>query len=411
MAESSTSVSSPASEQVSLAPIFLIVLVDVFGMTLVLPLLAIYAETFHATPLQATLLVSVFAACQFVAGPLIGHWSDRIGRKPMLILSQIGTCLGFIIMARAHTLWVLYVARIIDGATAGNISLAQAYIADNTAPERRTKAMGLIGIAFGLGFFVGPALTGLLSEHYGLVAPIWLAALLSAVSIVCTLTLLKPGHSQAKPPADRRSAFNLRNYGAYFRRPTMRVPLTQFFFYILSFSTFLSGFALFAERRFSWHGEFFGPREIGFVFAYVGLLGVVVQGGLLGRLSAWLGDAKLIAVGFGALILGFLALGFSGALAMLLVAATLLAFGNSVLRPALSSVITKHAERHEQGVIAGVMTSLVSLASIIAPLVGGLLIELNLLSLWALFAASLAIIAAGRGLAASDARDPEMRSR
>lgn len=384
---------------VSLAPIFLVVLVDVFGMTLVLPLLAIYAESFHATPLQATMLVSVFAACQLVAGPIIGQWSDRIGRKPMLVLSQIGTCIGFIIMAMARTLPMLYLGRIIDGATAGNISLAQAYIADNTPPERRTRAMGLIGIAFGLGFFVGPAITGVMSQRYGLAAPIWLAAAMSAASVLCTLVLLQAGGS-SHSPLPRAAAFHWRTYAGYFSRPGLRIPLVQFFFYVLSFSTFLSGFALFAERRFEWGGVPFGPREIGFLFAYVGLLGVIVQGGLLGPLSAALGDRRLIAIGFTTLILGFLGLSLSAGLTMLAVSATLLAFGNSVLRPALTSVITKHAAREEQGAVAGVMTSLVSGASIVAPLVGGLLLQANSLAGWALFGGVLAVVAAGARLAA-----------
>jgi len=140
----------------SLLPVFLIVLVDVFGMTLVIPLLAIYAETLGATPLQATLLVSVFAVCMLLSGPLIGWASDHYGRKPLLLISQIGTFIGFVVMARASSLWMLYLARIIDGATAGNLTIAQAYIADNTPPERRAKAFGLIGIAFGAGFFIGP---------------------------------------------------------------------------------------------------------------------------------------------------------------------------------------------------------------------------------------------------------------
>src|SRR5215475_13924517 len=122
-----------------LLPIFLIVLVDIFAFTLVIPLLAIYAEHFGATPLEATLLVSIYAVCQLISGPLLGSISDRIGRKPMLILSQIGSCIGFLVMAWANTLWMVYLARVIDGSTAGNLSLAQAYISDNTAPENRAK--------------------------------------------------------------------------------------------------------------------------------------------------------------------------------------------------------------------------------------------------------------------------------
>src|SRR5687767_13650365 len=137
-------------------------------MTLVIPLLPIYAESFHATPLQATLLVSVFAVCQLVSGPLLGHASDFTGRKPMLLISQVGTCIGLIVLARATSLWMIYLSRVIDGVTAGNLALAQAYIADNTPPERRAKSFALIGIAFGLGFFIGPSVTGLLSARFGL---------------------------------------------------------------------------------------------------------------------------------------------------------------------------------------------------------------------------------------------------
>ena len=172
-----------------LIPIFLIVLVDVFALTLVIPLLAIYAEKFGATPLQATLLVSIFAVCQLVSGPILGRTSDRIGRKPMLLVSQVGTLVGLLVMATAGSLAMLFVGRVIDGSTAGNLSLAQAYIADNTAPEHRAKSFALIGIAFGLGFFLGPSVTGYLSQ-YGLRAPFFAAAVLSATSILCTALLL-----------------------------------------------------------------------------------------------------------------------------------------------------------------------------------------------------------------------------
>ena len=148
--------SGPVPKRSPLLPIFLIVLVDIFGLTIIIPLLSIYSEHFGATPLQATLLVSVYALCQLVSAPLLGKASDRFGRKPLLLASQMGTFLGFLLLARATTLWMVYLSRVIDGATAGNISLAQAYISDNTEAKDRTKSFALIGIAFGLGFFVGP---------------------------------------------------------------------------------------------------------------------------------------------------------------------------------------------------------------------------------------------------------------
>ncbi|HND11168.1 MAG TPA: MFS transporter, partial [Pseudomonadota bacterium] len=170
----------------ALIPIFLIVLVDVFGLTLVLPLQAIYAEHLGATPLQATLLVSVFAICQLVASPLLGSWSDRIGRKSVLLFSQIGALFGYLAMASATSLWMIYLARVIQGTTAGNLSIAQAYIADHSEAKDRAKSFAVIGVAFGLGFFIGPGVTGVLVKH-GLAAPIFLAAGMSLVSIVCTL--------------------------------------------------------------------------------------------------------------------------------------------------------------------------------------------------------------------------------
>jgi DHA1 family tetracycline resistance protein-like MFS transporter len=377
---------------VSLLPVFLIVLVDVFGMTLVIPLLAIYAETFHATPLQATMLVSVYAACQLVSGPVIGHISDRVGRKPMLLISQIGTFIGFIVMARARALWMLYVARILDGATAGNLSLAQAYISDHTEPSQRAKSFGLIGIAFGVGFFIGPSLTGYLSATYSLTTPIYLAAVMSATSVLCTATLLKGGPQSHHAFDDREAALRLRTYAKYFGRPGLRERLLQFLFFITSFSLFISGFALFAERRFTYQGRPFGPREIGYIFGYVGFLGIILQGGLIGRLVKRFGESTLVAAGFIALVIGYFGLGIASSFTLLMLTGTLAAFGNGVIRPALTSLITQQAGRQEQGVVLGITQSLMSMASIVAPVVGGLLIERQMLKEWAWAAAGLAAV-------------------
>ena len=379
-------------QRVSLLPVFLIVLVDVFGMTLVIPLLAIYAESFHATPLQATMLVSVFAACQLVSGPIIGHMSDRVGRKPMLLISQVGTFIGFIVMARAQALWMLYIARVLDGSTAGNLSLAQAYISDHTEPSQRAKSFGLIGIAFGVGFFIGPSLTGYLSAKYGLTTPIYLAAVMSATSVLCTATLLKGGRQSEHAFDDREKALHWKTYAKYFGRPGLRERLLQFLFFITSFSLFISGFALFAERRFTYQGHPFGPREIGYVFGYVGFLGIVLQGGLIGRLVKRFGEAALVAAGFVALAIGYFGLGIASSFILLMLTGTLAAFGNGVIRPALTSLITQQAGRQEQGVVLGITQSLMSMASIVSPIVAGLLIERHLLKEWAWVAAGLAAI-------------------
>jgi DHA1 family tetracycline resistance protein-like MFS transporter len=381
-----------------LVPIFLIVLVDVFGLTLVIPLLAIYAEHFGATPLQATLLVSSYALCQLVSGPMLGRISDRVGRKPMLLVSQVGTFLGFLLLARAHALWMIYVSRVIDGSTAGNLALAQAYISDNTKPEDRAKSFALIGIAFGVGFFIGPSVTGMLVV-YGLAAPVYLAAGLSLTSILCTTFLLPGGPpplaegGNTGPGGRRPSPFALRTYTTYFSRPVLGGLFLQFFCFSFAFATFTSGFALFAERRFTWAGHPFGPREIGFLFAYSGFLGIIIQGGLIGRLVKHFGERALVAAGFVCMTIGYVTLGWSGALALLVVASTFASFGTAVLRPTLSSLVTQTAGRGEQGVVIGLTQSLMSVAQIAAPPLAGALIGGRRLGAWAFVAAA----AAGMG--------------
>ncbi len=406
-----------------LLPIFLIVLVDVLGLTIVFPLLPLYAESFGATALVAALLVPAYAACQLLAGPLLGSWSDRVGRRRVLLISQAGTLLGFLMIASAQSLWVLFVGRILDGLTAGNLTVAQAYIADNTAPKDRAKSFALIGIAFGLGFMVGPALGGYLS-HWGMGVPLYLAAGLSALSILCTWRLLpkeaappaalrKPGASvPAEPllPAGRRlSVLDVRQYAKYFRRPVLNGLLLEFFLYLFSFSMFMSGFALFAERRYSYEGEPFTAPDIGWVFALAGLVGVIVQGGLLGRLVRRFGEVRLITVGLIALGVGYSLLAHVEPWAPLAAATVVSAFGNALLRPNLTSLVTQIVERHEQGIVLGLTQSLASLAQISAAPFSGWLIGAGHLDAWSWVAGGVCVLCllAGRwGSAAFEAAPP-----
>jgi MFS transporter, DHA1 family, tetracycline resistance protein len=188
---------SPARVRRSpLLPIFLVVLVDVLGFTIVYPLLPFYAESFGASPLVATTLVSVYALCSLFSTPVIGRLSDQYGRRRLLLISQAGTCAGFVVLWFSNSLWMVFVGRILDGITAGNLSIAQAYISDHTRPEERAKAFGVIGIAFGIGFSFGPAMAGWLG-HYQLQLPFLVAACLSAGSMICSFALLEPG----APPA------------------------------------------------------------------------------------------------------------------------------------------------------------------------------------------------------------------
>jgi MFS family permease len=326
---------------------------------------------------------------------------------------------------------MVFLGRILDGLTAGNLSTAQAYISDHTRPENRAKAFGVIGIAFGIGFFFGPAMAGWL-QQYGLHVPFLVAAGLSAGSMICTYTLLEPGvpgvqesgtaaqsdapgagtkrvpdraggsqesaglpdHAPANGPGGKRPAlFDLATYLAYFKRPGLGALYVQFFLFCFSFSAFMSGFALFAERRFTTSdGRAWTAHEVGFLFAYTGFLGIVLQGGILGRLVKRFGEARLALAGFIATVVAYLVLGIAETVLLLVVVSTIAAFGNGVLRPVITSLITQGVGRHEQGVAIGISGSLNSLAMTLAPPAGGSLIDQHWLVAWALVPATAAAL-------------------
>lgn len=385
-------------------------------MTIILPLLPFYAERMGASAFVVGLLVASYAACQLVAGPILGQISDRVGRRPVLIVSQLGTFIGFLILARAGVLWVVFLSRIIDGLTAGNLSIAQAYIADVTRPSERSKAFAVIGIAFGIGFLIGPAISGFLST-FSYSAPIYAAAALSFTSILCTYFLLpaKPvipereeGELGPLLPGGRRvGVLDFGGYLTYFRRPGLRRYLWLFFLFAFSFSTYVSGFALFAQRRYS-----FGPREVGYVFAWVGFLGIVLQGGLIGRLVKRFGDGNLVFSGFLAAGVGYALVGFTWDWRLLYAFSAIGSYGTGVLRPAVTSLVTQHVSREEQGVVLGLTQSITSVCAIIAPILAGALINQGLLTQWALVAACTCAVGVGTSLPSSvDARSSVTQTR
>jgi MFS transporter, DHA1 family, tetracycline resistance protein len=380
-----------------LLPIFLIVAVDVLGLTIMIPLLPFYAEKLGASPSQVGWLVGVYALCQLFSGPLLGRMSDHVGRKPLLIVSQIGTLIGFLITAFAGTLWVVFLGRIIDGATAGNLSLAQAYISDVTKPEERAKSFGVIGIAFGLGFLIGPAISGFLS-HFDYRMPIFAAALMSFTSIMATTFLLPstknvhPVQSGPSGPGGRRlSLVQWGEYGRYFRQPGLGTLLVQFLVFMFSFSMFVSALALFVERRITWHGKPFGPEQTGYVWAYAGLLGIGLQGPALGRLVKRFGERALNRTGFAAYVVGYSMLAFAHSIPWLLLSTTVLSLGGLV-RPILTSMITQKTPRAEQGTVLGLNQSLTSVSQIVGPPLAGLLIQHDLLTAWGLVLAAIALL-------------------
>lgn len=371
-----------------LLAIFLTVLVDVLALTLILPLLPFYARHFEASEIEVGALFACFAACQLFSGPALGRLSDRIGRRPVLIMSQIGTLIGLLVLGTANSLPMLFLGRIIDGATAGNLSIAQAYITDVTRPEERTKSYALIGIAFGFGFLVGPAASGFLAKHYGFQAPPLVAAGLSAISVVLTYALVKEAPRRAPLAVNRTSAL-----GRLFRRAKPRAHLLEMFAYAFSFSQLTSGLALFLAARLGYDVD-----RAGYVFAFSGLIGGLAQGGI-GRVAKRLGEARLARVGFVAMAIGYGLLSVAFGVPMLLLATAIGAFGGAVTRPAVTTLLTTSVDPSEHGEALGVSQSLTSVAQVVGPLLAGVLLHAGYVRGWALLAGASALLGLwfGRG--------------
>jgi len=309
----------------------------------------------------------------------------------------LGTLAGFIVLALSTQLWMVFFARALDGATAGNLTTAQAYISDVTKPEERAKSFALIGVAFGFGFLVGPAISGYLAQ-YGYHTPILAACALSFISILCTFFLLPRREiihqhndeaEAALPGGKRLSLFSWSEYGRYFRDPVLKRLLMLWTLFAFSFATFMSGFALFAERRYKWNGQVLGPREIGYVFAFFGFIGIFMQGGVVGRVVKRFGEEKVIMLGFLGACLGYAGMALTHTLSGLLWVLGASSIVSAGLRPALTSLISQKAGKREQGVLIGLTQSLTSIAQIVAPIIGGALIQQGLLSTWTLWVAVL----------------------
>lgn len=347
--------------------LFLIVFVDLVGFGLVIPLLPYYAERFTASPVQMTLLFAIYSLMSMVAAPLWGRLSDRVGRRPVLMASMAAASLAYVGLALASALWMVLAARAFAGACAGNIAAAQAYIADVTPPEQRARGMGMIGAAFGLGFIIGPVLGGLIAGNdlatADLRTPGFIAAALSFVACLGVVAVLPESLSTTRaPPAQSRIAAAREALA----KPVLVRLLTVFFLVILAFSGMETTFAWWAIAQFGW-----GPLAIGFVFFYVGLLSALMQGGLIGPLSARLGEERLMLAGLSLIALGLLALPLVRGVPLLVVAVTALALGMGAMQPSLNSLISRCAGGEAQGEVMGVAQSVGSLSRVLGPVAAG----------------------------------------
>jgi len=347
--------------------IFLTILVNLIGFGIIIPLLPFYAETFGASPLVVGLLFAVFSICQLAAAPALGDISDRYGRRPVLIFSLAGTVVSFVMLALAHSVVMLFAARIVDGLSGGNISTARAYVADVTEKKDRARAYGLIGAAFGLGFILGPALSGVLAK-VSYTAPIWVAAAVTLVATAMAWLWLPETVHRAHAGTGDWNPF--RYLPEMLRRPVVSRVLTIDFVYWLSFAVFQTTFALFVAQRFQ-----FDVSQTGYLFAGFGVLGAVIQGGFIRPIVHRLGDRHTFMMGllFGAS--GLIAAALSHSVTLFVASLVPLALGIGFGHPTIASLVSLAGRGDEQGRVQGAASAVESLGRTIGPVWGNASLE------------------------------------
>jgi DHA1 family tetracycline resistance protein-like MFS transporter len=328
--------------------VFVTVFIDLLGFGIIIPLMPFYAETFGATALTVGLLMTSFSLMQFLFAPFWGRLSDRIGRRPVILIGLLGSALSYLLFGLATSLTLLFAARLAAGIAGANIPTAQAYMADITTPENRARGMGLVGAAFGLGFFFASAL--------------------SFANFIAAWFLLPESRPQPREDLARRSRLDLLRYAG--TRPGLPALLLIYFIVVTSFASFETTFALYSERRFS-----FSASTIGYVFAFVGTVLSIVQGFLVGRVVPRLGERRIVPLAIVIVAAGLAIVPFAPSVPILMVACGLLAVGMGFHSPSITSLISRRAHADTQGGVLGLSQSLASLARVVGPAWGGWLYD------------------------------------
>jgi MFS family permease len=358
----------PAAPQAGLAFIFAVVLLDIIGLCMLFPVQAYIVRTYNTDALTVTLLSVVYAAAQFCAAPILGALSDRYGRRPVLLISMAGSALGYVLFGIGGALWVLFLSRLIDGITGGNLSTAQAYIADVSPHDARAKNFALLGVAFGLGFIIGPALGGVLSQ-VSLAAPAYMACVLSLLSVGAGWVVLPeslPAQQRTQGPLGWGELNPFAPLIGLVRRPELRALFgahSIFNFVVMGYNTLAPVFLI----------ERFGvsPLNIAGLLVVMGLMNILVQGALVGRLARRFGERPLALVSPLFQAAGGIATAVVPAFWMVYVTNSIASSGASPFRPALSAMMANQVAAEEQGKLNGVSMALASLMSVFGPLWAG----------------------------------------
>jgi MFS transporter, DHA1 family, tetracycline resistance protein len=342
----------------------LIVLIDMLGFALIVPLLTFFADSFGATELQTGLLVSSYALMQMIAAPILGRLSDRYGRRPVFLISIFGTFIGFLILGFANSLWWLFASRILSGLTAGNISVAQAYIADVTDEKNRARGMGMFGAAFGIGFILGPALGGLLSQ-YGFAVPAFVSAALAFINLLTVYFWLPESLTEerrAELATQKKGAISFSALTDALQRPQVGPLLWVRFGFAIAFNSFQTVFPLYVLQKFG-----LSAQQTGYILAYLGIVLVIMQGGAIGPLSARFKESNLLVTFLGFSLVGMIGWAVAQSVPLLLVAMFPMAVGAGSFNALINSAISKSVSREEVGGMLGFGAGLESATRIVMP--------------------------------------------
>ncbi|WKZ40252.1 MAG: MFS transporter [Anaerolineales bacterium] len=342
----------------------LIVLIDMLGFALIVPLLTFYADSFGATELQTGLLVSSYALMQMIGAPILGRLSDKYGRRPVFLISIFGTFIGFLILGFANSLWWLFASRILSGLTAGNISVAQAYIADVTDEKNRARGMGMIGAAFGIGFILGPAIGGTLSV-YGFDVPAFVAAGLTFINLLAVFFWLPESLTEERRAelASQKEADV--SFGALFaalQRPLVGPLLWVRFGFAVAFNSFQTVFPLYVLYKFDLNAQ-----QTGYILAYLGVVLVIMQGGVIGPLSERFKESNLLVIFLTFALVGMIGWAVTPSVTLLLVAMFPMAVGAGSFNALINSAISKSVTREEVGGMLGFGAGLESSTRVVMP--------------------------------------------
>lgn len=352
--------------------LFVTIFIDLMGFGIIIPILPIFATQLGANGFMVGVIAMSYSLFQFLFAPFWGNLSDRVGRRPILLISIVIMAGSYVMFAHANTLFLLLLSRVLAGVGAANISAAQAYISDISKPEERVKNFGIIGAAFGLGFIIGPMIGGIIKETYGVVWVGYFAALMSVFNFVLAYFLLRESLEEKSP--DKPLFTNpLKSVIGGLQTKGIQLVLLLNFIFLLAFSKMQITATLLWNQHFD-----LNVKEIGYVFAYIGLMATLIQGTLLGRLNKWLGEKKLLISGTIFTGIGLLALPLVPPALFIpleLVAITFLSIGSAFLNPTMSTAVSKLSDRTAQGMALGNLQAVGSLARTFGPLAGGALYD------------------------------------